>query len=179
MVSHAVILDFWFGELTTEQWFTKDERLDQTIRDRFLTLHQSARQCELYAWREIAKGRLAEIIILDQFSRNIFRGSPLAFACDAQALTLAQEAVHAKADQELVASEKSFLYMPYMHSESVEIHEVALKLFNQPGLEYSLKYEQMHMDVIKRFGRYPHRNAVLGRNSTPEELKFLESNSGF
>jgi len=119
-------------------------------------------------------GRLAEIILIDQFSRNIFRDTPEAFSADAVALVLAQEAIAAGADQQLETKERAFLYMPYMHSESRAIHEQAAQLFDQPGLEYNLEFEHKHKVIIDRFGRYPHRNAILGRTSTAEELDFLE-----
>lgn len=168
------VLHFWFRELTPEQWFAKDDMLDERIRLRFGFTHWAAVRGELYNWRETARGRLAEILVLDQFSRNIHRNTAKAFASDAQALALAQEAVRAGADEELEAQEKSFLYMPFMHSESELIHNLSLELFRQPGLEESLKYELAHKAIIERFGRYPHRNAVLGRVSSLEEEEFLQ-----
>ena len=112
--------------------------------------------------------------MLDQFSRNIYRDDARSFASDTLALALAQEAVASGADQSLSAVERSFLYMPYMHSESAAIHIVAMQLFDQPGLESNLEFEKRHKAIIDRFGRYPHRNAVLGRASTPEEVEFLK-----
>lgn len=174
------ILEFWFEELKPQQWWIKDATLDQLIADRFSDLHRQAARGELYAWRVQAQGRLAEIIILDQFSRNMFRDSPLSFACDPQALALAQEAVASGADKLLSQIERNFLYMPYMHSESPLIHEVALQLFHDNGIEGSYDYEVRHKKIIDRFGRYPHRNAALGRESTPEEAEFLKlPGSGF
>lgn len=174
------ILQFWFEELTPKNWFAKDQNLDRRIADRFSTLHQKATQCELFPWRQHARGRLAEIIVLDQFSRNIFRDSALAFAYDALSLALAQEAVACGADVDMNPNEKSFLYMPYMHSESPEIHTIAEKLFDQPGLEYNFEFELKHKAIIDRFGRYPHRNSLLGRESTEEEIEFLKQpGSGF
>ncbi|RMH18945.1 MAG: DUF924 domain-containing protein, partial [Gammaproteobacteria bacterium] len=120
-------------------------------------------------------GRLAEIIVLDQFSRNLYREDPRAFAQDALALALSQEAIAQEADQALSASQKAFLYMPFMHSESAIIHEMALKLFDQPGLEGNLDFEIQHKTIIDQFGRYPHRNAILGRSSTEAEQKFLQN----
>jgi uncharacterized protein (DUF924 family) len=167
------ILHFWLEELTPAQHFTADAALDALIRQRFATVWEAARQCELWAWRATPRGRLAEILVLDQFSRNIHRGTPLAFAQDAQALALAQELVAGEHDQALPAAERAFAYMPYMHSESLAIHGEAMRLFDQPGLENNLQFEVRHRDIIARFGRYPHRNAVLGRASTPEETAFL------
>lgn len=169
------ILNFWFNELTTKQWFEKDTALDRHIDERFADFHAAARIGELYYWRKTAQGRLAEIIILDQFSRNMFRDRAEAFACDTLALVLAQEAILQKADAALTtASERLFLYMPYMHSESEAIHDIALTLFDQPGLENNLDFEKRHKQIIDRFGRYPHRNEILGRPSTPEEILFLQ-----
>ena len=125
-------------------------------------------------------GRLAEIIVLDQFSRNIYRGTPLSFAYDPLALALAQEAITAKANQSLNPDQKAFLYMPFMHSESPAIHEIALELFKEPGLESNLDFEIRHKTIIDRFGRFPHRNEILGRQSTGEEISFLkEAGSSF
>lgn len=167
------ILDFWYKEVTPEQWWIKSDVFDQWIAQRFGTLLLAAERCELYAWRETAKGRLAEIIVLDQFSRNIYRDTPRAFANDALALGLAQTAVALKADRALDSSEKAFLYMPYMHSESPMIHTLAVSLFSQKDMEASLSFEYQHKAIIDRFGRYPHRNDILGRPSTPEEVVFL------
>ena len=168
------VLDFWFGELDPQQWFARDYGLDRRITERFGDLHARAAQCELFGWRDSARGRLAEVIVLDQFSRNIHRDRPGAFACDAIALALAQEAVSQGIDVVLGPAEKSFLYMPYMHSESPLIHDVAMTLYSQEGLEYNLRFEKAHKEIIDRFGRYPHRNAILGRESTPAERAFLE-----
>ena len=123
---------------------------------------------------------MAEIIVLDQFSRNLFRDSPAAFAQDALALALAQETVAQGLDLKLAPEQRSFLYMPYMHSESAKIHQIGLELFKQLGNPINLEFEQKHKVIIDRFGRYPHRNAVLGRTSTAEELEFLtKPNSSF
>jgi uncharacterized protein (DUF924 family) len=135
---------------------------------------------ELFGWRVKPTGRLAEIVVLDQFSRNIFRETREAFAQDPQALALAQELVACGQDQNLPADQRSFAYMPYMHSESRLVHEEAVRLFSQPGMEASLAFEMRHQAIIERFGRYPHRNAVLGRPSTAAEQAFLaEPGSSF
>ncbi len=167
------ILHFWFNELTPQQWWAKDDALDANIARRFSAIHAQAERCELFDWRMAAKGRLAEIIILDQFSRNIFRDTPRAFANDPLALALAQEAVAVDADKALSPAERSFLFMPFMHSESAAIHKVAVKLFSAEGMEGNLDFELKHQAIIDRFGRYPHRNSILGRESTDEEIDFL------
>jgi uncharacterized protein (DUF924 family) len=168
------IIKFWFVELKPQDWFKKDDRLDTTIRERFLDIHRKATKGELFHWRDSFFGRLAEIIILDQFSRNIYRGTPLSFAFDNMALILAQEAVRVKADQELSLEKKQFIYLPYMHSESPLIHLEAAKLYSQKGMELGLDFELKHKEIIDRFGRYPHRNVILGRESTHEEVEFLK-----
>ncbi len=174
------VLKFWFEESSQSQWFSKDDTFDQLITDRFSEVHGRATRCELFEWRQTAKGRLAEIIVLDQFSRNMFRGSPMAFANDQLALVLAQEAISLKKDKLLEPHEKSFIYLPFMHSESLKIHEVAKKLYSQQGMQTNLEWEIKHKTIIERFGRYPHRNESLGRKSTKEELEFLEQpNSSF
>lgn len=168
------ILDFWFRELAPEHWWAKDESLDNVIIERFGVLHAKAVKGELFHWRHSAKGSLAEIILLDQFSRNMFRDTPQAFAYDPIALTLAQHAVDKGLDYELSPDECYFLYMPYMHSESAIIHEHALTLFAALGNPQGLDYEQQHKAIIDRFGRYPHRNDILNRPSTDEEIAFLQ-----
>lgn len=169
----ADVLQFWFSELTPAQWFAKSDELDAQITQRFGGMLQAAAAGELWQWRQNSSGRLAEIIVLDQFSRNVYRDTPQAFTQDPMALVLAQEAVAAGCDATLNAAEKAFLYMPYMHSESVVIHEQAVQLFNQPGLETNYEFELKHKVIIDRFGRYPHRNDILGRASSAEEIEFL------
>jgi uncharacterized protein (DUF924 family) len=178
---HAkAILDFWFTELTPKHHFAKDAALDEAIRTRFAATLEAASRCELFAWRATPEGRLAEILVLDQFSRNIHRDTPRAFAQDPLALALAQELVASQGDHSLPLAQRSFAYMPYMHSESALVHAQAVALFDQPGMEETLRFERAHQAIIARFGRYPHRNAILGRESTAEELVFLsELGSGF
>ena len=164
------ILNFWFKEIEPKQHWVKDPEFDKLIENRFGELLIAASKCELFSWRTTAQGRLAEIIVLDQFSRNAYRDMPQAFAQDPLALALAQEAVALGLDKELPDKEKPFLYMPYMHSESKVVHEEALKLFKAAG---SFDFELKHKKIIDRFGRYPHRNEILGRVSSPEEIEFL------
>jgi len=171
----AAVLQFWFHELTPAQWWKLDPALDQQIRDRFADLHHRASRAELFGWRGHPHGRLAEVIVLDQFSRNMHRGTALAFACDPLALALAQEAVAARADQGLSPDERAFLYMPYMHSESRAIHRVGEPLFKAGTAPNNHQFELRHQAIIERFGRYPHRNAVLGRVSSAEEIEFLKT----
>lgn len=168
------ILTFWFDESKPSQWFAKSENFDQLIIQRFSTVHRQVSQGEMADWRQTIEGRLAEIIVLDQFSRNMFRNDPRSFASDGMALVLAQEALASGDVHQLPVAHRVFLYMPFMHSESLVIHEQALALFSEQGLEENLKFEKQHRDILLRFGRYPHRNAVLGRVSTAEEIEFLQ-----
>ena len=170
------VIRFWFEELAPAQQFKKSDELDALIRSRFLPVWERILAGETEAWRESVLGRLAEIIVLDQFSRNMFRGVATAFVADPVALVLAQEAVRSKADQELDERQRVFLLMPYMHSESQKVHEQAMILFkNLPNLDHEIR----HKAVIDRFGRYPHRNKALGRVSTAEEIEWMKSNPGF
>jgi uncharacterized protein (DUF924 family) len=179
-MQHQSILHFWFTELAPKQHFVKDAALDETIRTRFGDTLEAAARCELFAWRATPEGRLAEIIVLDQFSRNVYRDTPRAFTQDALALVLAQELVASGQDRSLPQAQRVFAYMPYMHSESALVHTQAVALFTQLGNENNLDFELRHKAIIDRFGRYPHRNAILGRSASAEELAFLsEPGSSF
>ena len=170
------VLEFWFGTLKPSDWYSKSDDLDSRIREQFEATYHQIVAGETSDWRNVPEGRLAEIIVLDQFSRNMFRGSPASFAFDPLALALAQEAVRSGDDKRIDDAKRSFLYMPFMHSESTKVHEQAMELFkDSPSLSYEIK----HKAIIDRFGRYPHRNAVLGRISTPEELAWMQENKGF
>ena len=170
---YSQIISFWFEEIDPAMWWKKDDDFDALLVERFAEVHAQASRCELFDWRVEPLGRLAEIIVLDQFSRNMFRESAQAFAHDALSLALAQQAVAAGADQSLSPVQRSFLYMPFMHSESLLIHEVAVELFSSNGTENNLDFELRHKRIIEKFGRYPHRNELLGRESTAEEIEFL------
>ncbi|HEY0918277.1 DUF924 family protein [Devosia sp.] len=172
------ILSFWFDEHGPQDWFGGAAAFDALLAERFGAVHPLIAAGEAWAWRTSPGGRLAEIIVLDQFSRQLYRGSARAFATDGMALVLAQEAVAGGHDLELEPVRRKFLYMPYMHSESLHIHEEALRLFTALGDEDTLGYERAHVEVLERFGRYPRRNAALGRQSTPAELDYIASGSG-
>ena len=174
------IIAFWFTEIEPKSWWKVDPDFDLKVRTRFEGVLQQAVKGELANWRAQPKGRLAEIIVLDQFSRNIYRNTPLAFAQDAIALVLSQEAVSAGALVGLEPIECAFILMPLMHSESKLIHEQAQALFHEHAPKDNHDFELRHKAIIDRFGRYPHRNAILGRSSTAEELEFLKQpGSGF
>lgn len=169
------ILDFCLNEVGSQKFFEKDLAFDKLLIERFSDVLEQAAAAEFYTWRSSIKGRLAEIIILDQFSRNIYRDTPAAFAQDAMALALAQEAVTAGALEALqTIDERKFLLMPYMHSESKLIHQQAKKLFEQYTNADTIEAELKHKVIIDRFGRYPHRNKILGRVSSREEIEFLK-----
>jgi uncharacterized protein (DUF924 family) len=174
------IIRFWFEEIAPEQWWTRDAVFDRMIIERFGATHARAARCELHAWRAEPQGRLAEVLVLDQFSRNMYRDSAQAFANDALALALAQEAIAGAADTQLAQQQRTFLYLPFMHSESLAIHDIAVDLFERNAIANNLDFELRHKHIIERFGRYPHRNAVLGRASTAAEIEFLrEPGSSF
>lgn len=168
------ILTFWFEEIDSKSWWIKDQEFDLLITKRFSSLLEKAKQCELFEWRATPQGRLAEIIVLDQFSRNIYRDKAEAFEADPLALALAQEAVALGVQNQLISVQSTFLLMPYMHSESLKIHDIAVTLFTENGEESNLDFEHKHRNIIKEFGRYPHRNTILNRQSTPEEVAFLK-----
>lgn len=174
MTTADEVLHFWFHDVDASLRFAKDAELDQKIRDRFAQTYEDIVAGKTVDWRKTPEGRLAEVIVLDQFSRNMFRDSPKAFAADPLALKLAMEAVVVGDDMKVPLEKRAFFYLPYMHSEDPHVHEKAMKLFAQPGLESNLKFEILHKNIIDRFGRYPHRNGVLGRVSTPEEIEFLK-----
>lgn len=173
-MSYEKVYDFWFKELSGEDHFRKSDELDAQIGERFEVLLEQAKKGELHSWRDTPKGRLSEVILLDQFSRNIFRNSAKCFEADPLAVALAQIAVEQGDDESLTSEERMFLYMPFMHSESLLIHDdFAVPLFKSLGMEMTYDYEIKHRNIIEKFGRYPHRNEILGRTSTAEEVEFL------
>jgi uncharacterized protein (DUF924 family) len=174
ITSHDV-LHFWFIETPPRMWWKKDLFFDAQIKERFGALHDRAVKGELADWRATPEGSLAEIILLDQFSRNMYRDSAKAFEADELALKCARVAIGKGFDAKLTTQQKGFLYSPFMHSESKEVHKEAMKLYKKDSMLVSARsFEKKHKDIIDRFGRYPHRNAVLGRTSTPEEIEFLK-----
>lgn len=167
------VLGFWFEGLMPEQWFAHSESVDAAIRERFETLPAELLACRAEGWRDDPETLLAAIIALDQFSRNIHRGEGRAFAADALAQELTCLALDRGWDEQLTVQQRQFLYMPLMHAEDLELQTLCLKCFDQPGLEQGLDYAREHAEVIARFGRFPTRNAALGRVSTPEERVYL------
>jgi uncharacterized protein (DUF924 family) len=174
----ASIVHYWFEELQPDAWFRRDERVDAAIRERFGALHEQLAQSRSGQFTTALES-IAAVIALDQFPRNMFRGSPRAFATDALALSISQQAIAAGWDQQLTPQQRLFLYMPFQHSEERAVQAQSIELFAQLGLSENLDYAQRHKEIIDRFGRFPHRNAVLGRQSTTEELQFVATHRGF
>jgi uncharacterized protein (DUF924 family) len=175
------ILDFWFGPLPHAprgEWFRKDAAFDATIRTRFGTAIDSALGGEFREWASDARGGLARVLLLDQFTRNAFRDTPRAFAGDPEALATAIGIVDRGQDRTLDRYERAFVYLPFEHAEDMAMQERSLALFGalaqETGDRTSLEWAEKHAVIMRRFGRYPHRNAVLGRASTPEEIAFLQ-----
>jgi len=178
------VLQFWFDDLGIDAgksrrvWFSKRPEFDQEIRDRFLPLYHQAATGLCDFWQSTAEGCLALILVLDQFPRNLFRGQPQAFATDGQALTVAQRAIARGLDQQLPLMRRWFIYMPLQHSESLEHQHQSVELFRalaaDPETASADVYAVKHLEVMQRFGRFPHRNVILGRESTPEEISFLQ-----
>ncbi len=174
------VLTFWFGELEPSQWFKKSDDMDRRIAQRFGELHRDVAAASGSQLMADARTALAAIIVLDQFSRNMFRGTPAAFASDAKALAVAKDVVARGWDQELSKNERVFVYLPFEHSERLEDQDRSVVLISSLGDDEFTRYAEAHRDVILAFGRYPHRNAILGRRSTPEEEVFLaQPGSGF
>jgi uncharacterized protein (DUF924 family) len=188
------VLEFWLGPLDergradrfhTERWYRRDPEFDQRIAERFGELNAAAVRGELDAWLATPRSRLALVIVLDQFSRNLYRGDARSFAGDGRALAAAKEAVALGIDRALALDERAFLYMPFMHSEALADQDRSVELFSKLAaeqqdaelrkyLENAVDYAERHRAIIRRFARYPHRNAALGRESTAEELEFLK-----
>ena len=175
MLTAEDVLDFWFVEHGQKEWFGGGPEFDKKLADRFATTHEAVSRGEAWRWRATPEGRLAEIVVLDQFSRQLFRGDRRAFAQDLMALALAQEAVAAGVDRGLEPMQRLFLYLPYQHSESLVVHEEATRLFGELGIAEALDFQKAHVACLERFGRYPRRNAALGRVSTPEEAEYIGS----
>lgn len=168
------VLKFWFDDLSPDDWFESDEAVDSHIRERFQELHEALREQVPETWRSSARGCLAAVIVLDQFPRNMYRGTSRAFAADGAARSLAKEALMRGFDRELSIDERKFLYLPFEHSENPAEQARSIELFGTLESELDLDYARRHKEIIDRFGRFPHRNAVLGRISTPEEIEFIK-----
>lgn len=172
------VLNFWFGEESKQRWFKPDPAFDQEVRRRFAELFARAATGDFRSWETTAEGCLALCILLDQMPRNMFRGDARAFATDGRALGVAEHAIKEGFDQELSHERKQFLYLPFMHSENLANQLRCLALFETQGPHEGRKHAEEHVAIIRRFGRFPHRNAALGRNTTEAEAQFLQDEGG-
>lgn len=176
---HQQLLEFWFSEDVSKRWYKSTAEFDQLLVDKYQQLWQQATEGGLDHWGETAEGSLALVILLDQLPLNMFRGQPDSFASEAQSREVARAAIAKGFDQELSGVQKSFLFMPFMHSENVADQEYSVKLFSQPGLEGNHRFALHHQAIVKKYGRFPHRNAILGRSSSREEIAYLNSKEAF
>lgn len=168
------VLAFWFDEISPEQWFKKDENFDAMLTNRAGTIVSKALNGQIDSWAETADGATALVIVLDQFTRNIFRDTPQSFSGDEMALVVSLKSVNSNWFAELPNMHKHFLLMPMMHSEDILVQEKSLRLFEMHTNELTHEYAVKHRDIVAKFDRFPHRNVILGRPSTPEELEFLK-----
>jgi uncharacterized protein (DUF924 family) len=166
------VVTFWLGQ-NEKVWFSADPAFDAEVLSRFAELVERAKSGALDHWADTAEGALALVILLDQMTRNIYRDSPEMFAADGKALAVAELAIGRGFDQELPKSKRRWLYMPFMHSEDLADQERSVDLFTRSEISESVPFAVDHADIIRRFGRFPHRNAILGRQTTPEEAAFL------
>ncbi|MBK4216926.1 DUF924 domain-containing protein [Paracoccus caeni] len=179
MKTPDAIRSFWFSEEMKPYWFDKSEEIDRKIISEFGETYEAAAQGKLPGWLDNADDALALIITLDQFPRNMFRGSPRSFESNDLVLEYAREALDRGYDQQVDEDARTFFYLPFMHSEDLADQERCVKLYEALGSDYSLKFAVEHRDIVKEFDRFPHRNAVLGRENTPEETEFLKTHTGF
>ena len=179
IASAAEILEFWFAGEVKPLWFASTPEFDEALRERFLATYRAAATGQLEDWERTPLGALALVIVLDQFPLNLFRGQPESFATEAAARVVADRAIARGFDREISPEQRLFLYLPFMHGEALADQERSARLFQQAGLEESLRFARHHRDLIRRFGRFPHRNAILGRESTPEEIAYLASPEAF
>lgn len=179
MISAAALITFWFSDPVRARWFHSTPEFDAMLRAKYLDLWESARAGALSDWESTPDGALALLIVLDQFPLNMFRGDPRSFATEAASRAVAGRAIARGFDQALTPEQQSFLYMPYMHSEDLSDQDRSVALFEAAGLLRNLEFARHHREIVKRFARFPHRNAVLGRSSTPEEQAWLASPDAF
>ena len=173
------VLDFWFSAKMRENWFNKSDGIDAEIREKFLAAYEDARADKLEDWKQQPESALALTILFDQFPRNMFRGSPRSFESDGLARDVAAQALDHDFDRKLSAEQRQFFYLPFMHSEHLSDQKRCVDLYEKLGDEFSLGFARQHHDIIERFGRFPHRNKVLDRETTSEEAEFLKEHAGF
>jgi len=173
------IIDYWYSPEISRQWFASTAQLDAEIKTKYETLWQTAAGGELDHWQASPQGCLALIIILDQFPLNMYRNRPESFSTEAKSIEIARHAVEKRFDRVLPQQQKAFLYMPFMHSEKLPDQDLSVKLFTEAGLKENQHFAEHHRELIRRFGRFPHRNKILNRKSTPEEIDYLNSEKAF
>jgi uncharacterized protein (DUF924 family) len=173
------VLDFWFSRAAARHWFDSNPAFDRTVRERFEATWDEARAGGLSAWEQTASGALALVIVLDQFPLNMYRGQAVSFSTEAQARDVADRAIGRGFDRRLTGDRRAFLYLPFMHSESLADQDRSVALYRSAGLEKNLEFALNHRDIVRRFGRFPHRNRILGRTSSSAELAWLASPGAF
>ena len=179
MLTKTDILDFWFSERVSKFWFRSTDEFDTELRMKYSPVLEDAVAGKRQAWAETAEGALALAIVLDQFPLNMYRGQARSFASEADAIKVTKQAVKQGLDQQLTPEKRVFLYMPLMHSENLADQVFSVALFKASGLKNNLRFARHHLGIIERFGRFPHRNAILGRINTPEEETYLHSDEAF
>jgi uncharacterized protein (DUF924 family) len=175
----AEVIEYWYSDQVRDQWFSSTPELDAEILEKFERTWEKAVEGELDRWRNTAIGSLALILIFDQFPLNMFRGKVKSFQTEANAIAVARDAIKNNFVHQLTKQQLSFLFMPFMHSEKMEDQDFALELFRENKLDSNLEFAKHHRDIVRQFGRFPHRNEILGRKSSIEELEYLEGKNAF
>lgn len=173
------LIDYWYSEDISRYWFNSTEIIDDQIRQRYESVWQAAKDGKLDHWMEFAQGCLALIIVLDQLPLNMFRGMAKSFSTEFKAIKVAHHTIEKGFDKLIPKQQLAFLYMPLMHSENLQDQDLSVNCFEQAGLDENTKFAEHHRDIVKRFGRFPHRNKVLGRESSEQELVYLSSEGAF
>jgi uncharacterized protein (DUF924 family) len=173
------IIDFWYSDRIKKQWFSSTPELDKEILDKYGALWEVASNGELDAWSDLPEGNLALVIVLDQFPLNMFRGQAKSFKSERKAVETALKAINKNFDERIARDKLAFLYMPLMHSEIVAEQDLSLKLFREKNLDANIRFAEHHSEIVRQFGRFPHRNEILGRKSTEEEIEYLASKNGY
>lgn len=176
---HEEVLEFWFSDAVKPKWFQSTPDFDRILTERYAQLWESACSGRLAAWSETPRPALALVIVLDQFPLNMFRGKPESFKTEAASREIARQAIANGFHEQLSGEQKAFLYMPFMHSEDLDDQDYAIQLFEEAGLHDNVKWARHHRDIVQKFGRFPHRNRILGRESTREERAYLSSDEAF
>lgn len=173
------VLNFWFEEIEPEIWFNSTSEFDIQLKTRFEPIFMAAMDNELADWEKTPQGSVALVIVLDQFPLNMYRGQPESFAGESKSREVARRAIEKEFDHRLADEQKAFLYMPFMHSENLQDQNLSVTLFEKAGLKHNLRFAKHHREIIKQYGRFPHRNDILGRESTPAEIDYLNSKEAF